>query len=837
LGKWLDRFLAQEWRWAVDSVISEKEKKRYYIPSFYEGKGGFYTKKDILDHIESIENSENRAAVKSNFSQERLDKLKKDQERYAFFLKKQYKLAKHEEPSKLNEFVFGSKQSRPWKDLSPAEKDDIILGKIPSPKKDVSPSPARRELSPPRHLPSLAELEAMSSGDEGTPEFPRAREKSKSNLSPRNLSPARPKPAIQKSASPVRAIPTLAELEAMSDGEGGSDGDMLPFGLDDLDDFPNMFDDAPSMAGAEVSLPEWPGDLHRAPLPSKQSPKLKVAMSPEGSISPINRREVSPPESPSFNPWKDLMSESPRSNPWEHLIPAEKEAFRSESEQKAVKESLGAPRTITPPQSPKNSSSTTSSSVASSSQDIPSGPQPMDFVGGKWVPRDSLSKKTIKPRINQPEMTVVNGNLVPKEIPPFKPRKTHFTKAELDNLERENDRRDEGEERQQQPESEDSGISIEEAVQDYRNRLSSKGGLSRNDLDRYSEQYRDTVKYNPKLYGVSKQDYRDYLQNLGIYSKRAIDSQISEMYGRSIPESILRKEEGDKATRYLSESMGKMYDRQAAESRFLSEQNLLREKNAPMVFNKSMEAAFPAPKHTPVYASPSEAELLRANHQSILESPIYKSMLNSAPTYSSPQAHAEAFRDSVTTFAPRIEELRQKVEAATPEQINQVNLIQQERDTGNITPEQSNLIIGETLGVNPYVPGIMPYVPAPPKKISPIPQEENPYRDREMENRQNNSGQAQWGNLSPADRRFIQYQMQLNNLPYMHQDFAPNFAEQMNMPNVSPVILNEIMNQMQSQPTHYVPMRPRPSISQKIMSSFDPNMFSPEFVPEEGYGY
>jgi hypothetical protein len=107
---------------------------------------------------------------------------------------------------------------------------------------------------------------------------------------------------------------------------------------------------------------------------------------------------------------------------------------------------------------------------------------------------------------------------------------------------------------------------------------------------------------------------------------------------------------------------------------------------------------------------------------------------------------------------------------------------------------------------------------------------------------------TRWKELSPAERQQQIYNKQLqdytgeqqqyeyaNQMNTINQNQQPQFVQEMGGQNtgVSPVMMNELMNYMESQPTRYVPIRPRRSINEKVMSSFDPNLFSPEFISEE----
>jgi len=99
---------------------------------------------------------------------------------------------------------------------------------------------------------------------------------------------------------------------------------------------------------------------------------------------------------------------------------------------------------------------------------------------------------------------------------------------------------------------------------------------------------------------------------------------------------------------------------------------------------------------------------------------------------------------------------------------------------------------------------------------------------------------AQWQALPPAERQQISVNQQVNDLinrAQLNQQQELFSPQQLQQENVSPMILQEIMNNSRNQQTRYVPTRPRRSVSDRVMSSFDPRMFSPEFIPEEGNGY
>jgi hypothetical protein len=102
-------------------------------------------------------------------------------------------------------------------------------------------------------------------------------------------------------------------------------------------------------------------------------------------------------------------------------------------------------------------------------------------------------------------------------------------------------------------------------------------------------------------------------------------------------------------------------------------------------------------------------------------------------------------------------------------------------------------------------------------------------------------------NLTPAEREQENYNRQLaeyldqqHRYEYQNQAQLVNqnreaqgrFGFNQNVPVPQPV-LNELISMMNSQPVRYVPVRPRPSLNDRVMNSFGQNMFSPEFIPEE----
>lgn len=119
-------------------------------------------------------------------------------------------------------------------------------------------------------------------------------------------------------------------------------------------------------------------------------------------------------------------------------------------------------------------------------------------------------------------------------------------------------------------------------------------------------------------------------------------------------------------------------------------------------------------------------------------------------------------------------------------------------------------------------------------------------QDREYAERAQQQA-ARWAALSPAERQQIAYNRQLEEyneavernqyMDMMPQQQPQQFGQQLGGSEMSPVMLNDLMQGIQSEQTRYVPMRPRRSIHDRVMSSFDQNMFSPEFMPEEENGY
>lgn len=102
-------------------------------------------------------------------------------------------------------------------------------------------------------------------------------------------------------------------------------------------------------------------------------------------------------------------------------------------------------------------------------------------------------------------------------------------------------------------------------------------------------------------------------------------------------------------------------------------------------------------------------------------------------------------------------------------------------------------------------------------------------------------------NLTPAQREQETYNRQLADYfeqqqRYEYQNHAQAINQNRqaqgktglngNVPVPQPV-LNELISMINSQPTRYVPVRPRPSINDRVMNSFGQNMFSPEFMAEE----
>lgn len=101
--------------------------------------------------------------------------------------------------------------------------------------------------------------------------------------------------------------------------------------------------------------------------------------------------------------------------------------------------------------------------------------------------------------------------------------------------------------------------------------------------------------------------------------------------------------------------------------------------------------------------------------------------------------------------------------------------------------------------------------------------------------------------LSPAEREQRRYNQQVQN--YMGQQNAAEYRNQAQFIqdnqqlqtgqnrgrnlSVPEPVMNELITMMNSRPTQYVPVRRRPSINDRVMSSFDQNMFNPEFISEE----
>lgn len=120
-------------------------------------------------------------------------------------------------------------------------------------------------------------------------------------------------------------------------------------------------------------------------------------------------------------------------------------------------------------------------------------------------------------------------------------------------------------------------------------------------------------------------------------------------------------------------------------------------------------------------------------------------------------------------------------------------------------------------------------------------------RQREAQNRemeqQAQQQAARWAAMSPAEQQQVTYNRQLADyneavernqyMDMMPQQQAQPFGQQIGGAEMSPVMLNDLAQMIQGQQTRYVPTRPRRSIHDRVMSSFDPRMFSPEFIPEE----
>ena len=103
-----------------------------------------------------------------------------------------------------------------------------------------------------------------------------------------------------------------------------------------------------------------------------------------------------------------------------------------------------------------------------------------------------------------------------------------------------------------------------------------------------------------------------------------------------------------------------------------------------------------------------------------------------------------------------------------------------------------------------------------------------------------------YNNLSPVERQQARFNQQLRDyyeqqLPHEYQLQSHLMNQNQNYGNqgfgqnmsISRPVMNELISMINSQPTRYVPIRPRPSINDRVMNSFGQNMFSPEFIPEE----
>lgn len=101
--------------------------------------------------------------------------------------------------------------------------------------------------------------------------------------------------------------------------------------------------------------------------------------------------------------------------------------------------------------------------------------------------------------------------------------------------------------------------------------------------------------------------------------------------------------------------------------------------------------------------------------------------------------------------------------------------------------------------------------------MSPAAREQRNY-NRQVQDYMGKQNAAEYKNQA----RFIQDSKQLQA--------AQNMSQNLSIPE--PVI-NELITMMNSRPTQYIPIRRRPSINDRVMSSFDENMFNPEFISEE----
>lgn len=205
---------------------------------------------------------------------------------------------------------------------------------------------------------------------------------------------------------------------------------------------------------------------------------------------------------------------------------------------------------------------------------------------------------------------------------------------------------------------------------------------------------------------------------------------------------------------------------------------------------------------------------------------------------------------------------------------------QYENIWGQLTPNEKNQVMQAAnytpKGIDYYMPPIAPPV-APPiveQKVAMEPPAQNPIpaarppvpqnlfptpvarevqmeesRRMKMERDAMKAGRAQlerWKSVSPAEKQQILYNQrvighlgQQQQTEYQRQQQAIQQREvEMGVPfqqgmGISPIMMNELMSYMESQPTRHIPIRPRRSINEKIMGNFDPNLFSPEFIPEE----
>lgn len=101
--------------------------------------------------------------------------------------------------------------------------------------------------------------------------------------------------------------------------------------------------------------------------------------------------------------------------------------------------------------------------------------------------------------------------------------------------------------------------------------------------------------------------------------------------------------------------------------------------------------------------------------------------------------------------------------------------------------------------------------------MSPTARDERNY-NRQVQNYMNQQNVAEHRNQA----QFIRSNQEMQAA----QNMAPNIS-------ISQPVMNELISMINSRPTRYVPIRNRPSLNDRVMSSFDENMFNPEFISSE----